>query len=73
MLVVLSTDMEGVSRRPAKGSSAAEPQKSSSSTTTQADDLTSPEQADAYDRAKREELGAAIDAWGDASGPEWFS
>jgi len=36
-------------------------------------DLTSSERASAYDRAKREELGAAIDAWGDASGPEWFS
>jgi D-amino peptidase len=36
-------------------------------------DLTSPERASAYDRAKRDELGAAIDAWANSSGPEWFS
>ena len=36
-------------------------------------DLTSPERASTYDQAKREELGAAIDAWADSSGPEWFS
>lgn len=36
-------------------------------------DLTSPERANAYDLAKREELATAIDAWSDASGPEWFS
>ena len=36
-------------------------------------ELTSPERASAYDPAKREELATAIDAWGDASGPEWFS
>jgi D-aminopeptidase len=36
-------------------------------------DLTSPELADAYDPAKRERLGAAIDAWAESSGPEWFT
>jgi D-amino peptidase len=36
-------------------------------------DLTSPELADAYDPAKRESLGAAIDTWAEASGPEWFT
>jgi len=36
-------------------------------------DLTSPERANAYDQAKRDELSAAFDAWADASGPEWFS
>lgn len=36
-------------------------------------DLTSPELASSYDDAKREELGAAIDAWADTSGPEWSS
>jgi D-aminopeptidase len=36
-------------------------------------DLTSPERANAYDQSKREELATAIDAWSDASGPEWFS
>lgn len=36
-------------------------------------DLTSPERANAYDRTKREELATAIDAWADASLPEWFS
>jgi len=35
-------------------------------------DLTSPELADAYDPAKREQLVAAIDAWAETSGPEWF-
>jgi D-aminopeptidase len=36
-------------------------------------DLTSPESADAYDPVKRERLSAAIDAWAEASGPEWFT
>lgn len=36
-------------------------------------DLTSPERANAYDPGKREQLAAAIDAWADASAPEWFS
>jgi D-aminopeptidase len=36
-------------------------------------ELTSPERADAYDAVKRESLAVAIDAWADASGPEWFS
>jgi hypothetical protein len=36
-------------------------------------ELTSPELADAYDAVKRESLAVAIDAWADASGPEWFS
>ena len=36
-------------------------------------DLTSPERASSYDQAKREELASAIDAWADASRPEWFS
>ena len=36
-------------------------------------ELTSPELADAYDPAKRERLGAAIDAWAEAAGPEWFT
>lgn len=36
-------------------------------------DLTSPEQAEAYDPARREELGAAIEAWAEASEPEWFA
>lgn len=35
-------------------------------------DLTSPERASAYDAGKRERLGAAIDAWAETSGPEWF-
>ena len=35
-------------------------------------DLTSPERASAYDRAKREVLATAIDVWADTSGPEWF-
>ena len=35
-------------------------------------DLTSPERASAYDEGKRERLGAAIDAWAETSGPEWF-
>jgi D-aminopeptidase len=34
--------------------------------------LTSLERASAYDQVKRERLGAAIDAWAEASGPEWF-
>ena len=36
-------------------------------------ELTSSERADAYDAAKRESLAAAIDAWADVTGPEWFS
>jgi D-amino peptidase len=36
-------------------------------------DLTSPELADAYDPAKREQLVEAVDAWAAASGPEWFT
>jgi hypothetical protein len=36
-------------------------------------DLTSPERASAYDQVKRERLGAAIDVWAAASGPEWFT
>jgi len=36
-------------------------------------DLTSPERASAYDPGKRERLAAAIDAWAETSGPEWFS
>jgi D-amino peptidase len=36
-------------------------------------DLTSPEHADDYDEVKRERLGAAIDAWAEISGPEWFT
>jgi len=36
-------------------------------------DLTSAEKALAYDQVKRERLGAAIDAWAAASGPEWFT
>jgi D-aminopeptidase len=36
-------------------------------------DLTSPELADAYDPAKRESLRTAIEAWAEASGPEWFT
>jgi hypothetical protein len=36
-------------------------------------DLTSPEPADAYDPAKREQVVAAIDTWADASRPEWFT
>ena len=36
-------------------------------------DLTSPERASAYDEVKRARLGAAIDAWAETSGPEWFS
>jgi D-aminopeptidase len=36
-------------------------------------DLTSPELADAYDPAKREAIVAAIDAWAESSGPEWFT
>jgi D-amino peptidase len=35
-------------------------------------DLTSPELANAYDQDKRERLGAAIDAWAETPGPEWF-
>jgi D-aminopeptidase len=35
-------------------------------------DLTSPERATAYDPRKRERLGTAIDAWAEASEPEWF-
>jgi D-aminopeptidase len=35
-------------------------------------DLTSPERASAYDEGKRERLAAAIDAWAETSGPEWF-
>jgi hypothetical protein len=35
--------------------------------------LTSPELADAYDPAKRERLVAAVDAWAEAAGPEWFT
>jgi D-aminopeptidase len=35
--------------------------------------LTSDELADAYDPAKRERLVAALDAWAEASGPEWFT
>lgn len=35
-------------------------------------DLTSPERANGYDQGKRERLGAAIDAWAEASKPEWF-
>lgn len=36
-------------------------------------DLTSPEEADSYDPESRERLGAAIDAWAEASEPEWFT
>jgi D-aminopeptidase len=36
-------------------------------------DLTGPERAGAYDVAKRERLGAAIDSWADTAGPEWFT
>jgi D-aminopeptidase len=36
-------------------------------------DLTSPEEADAYDPAKRDWLGTAIEAWAEASEPEWFA
>jgi hypothetical protein len=36
-------------------------------------DLTSPERAGAYDQVKRERLGAAIDVWAAASGPDWFT
>jgi D-aminopeptidase len=36
-------------------------------------ELTSPELADAFDAVKRESLAVAIDAWADATGPEWFS
>ena len=36
-------------------------------------ELTSPELAEAYDPAKRERLVAAIDAWAEASGPDWFT
>jgi D-aminopeptidase len=36
-------------------------------------ELTSPERASTYDQAKREELATAVDAWADASGPEWFT
>jgi hypothetical protein len=36
-------------------------------------DLTSPEEADAYDPAKRDWLGTALDAWAEASEPEWFA
>ena len=36
-------------------------------------ELTSPEHADAYDRALRDWLAAALDAWAEASEPEWFT
>jgi len=36
-------------------------------------ELTSPERASGYDQIRREELATAIDAWADASRPEWFS
>ena len=36
-------------------------------------DLMSPERASAYDQVKRALLGAAIDVWAAASGPEWFT
>lgn len=36
-------------------------------------ELTSPERASAFDGAKREALGAAIDARATDSGPEWFA
>jgi hypothetical protein len=35
--------------------------------------LTTPEHAAAYDPAARRWLGSAIDAWAEASEPEWFS
>jgi hypothetical protein len=35
-------------------------------------ELTSPVRATAYDQGKRERLASAIDAWAEASGPEWF-
>ena len=35
--------------------------------------LTSAERASTYDQAKREELATAVDAWAEASGPEWFN
>jgi D-amino peptidase len=36
-------------------------------------DLTTPARADAHDPTSREWLGAAIDAWAEASEPEWFT
>jgi hypothetical protein len=36
-------------------------------------ELTSPENADAQDPALRNWLGSAIDAWAEASEPEWFT
>ena len=36
-------------------------------------DLTSAERAAAYDPTAREWLGKAIEAWGNASEPEWFT
>jgi len=36
-------------------------------------ELTSAEKAAAYDPASRDWLGAAIEAWGNASEPEWFT
>ena len=36
-------------------------------------DLVSPERADGHDPAAREWLGRAIEAWGEASEPEWFT
>ncbi len=36
-------------------------------------DLTRSERAASYDPAARGWLRAAIDAWGDASEPEWFT
>lgn len=36
-------------------------------------ELTGSERADAYDPAKREQIVAAIDAWAESPGPEWFT
>lgn len=36
-------------------------------------ELTSASEAEAYDAAKRDWLGAAIDAWGNTFEPEWFT
>jgi hypothetical protein len=36
-------------------------------------DLTTPEQADAHDPAKRDWLGAALETWAETSEPEWFT
>jgi D-aminopeptidase len=36
-------------------------------------ELTSPERASAYDPVKRESLVAAVDAWAESAGPEWFT